>query len=91
MAEEENVTAKTDIEDCKISDGLNSDEVSKDDTSPSSESSEGVTPSPLSRKARRKQNAKKRQIQQWLCLQTSVCSGSFGKEKVKGIAFDTRS
>ncbi|KAG7583270.1 hypothetical protein ISN44_As08g027950 [Arabidopsis suecica] len=64
VAEEENVTAKTDIEDCKISDGLNSDEVSKDDTSPSSESSEGVTPSPLSRKARRKQNAKKRQTQQ---------------------------
>ncbi|KAG7578580.1 hypothetical protein ISN45_Aa03g027610 [Arabidopsis thaliana x Arabidopsis arenosa] len=69
VAEEENVTAKTDIDDCKISDGLNSDglnsdEVSKDDTSPSSESSEGVTPSPLSRKARRKRNAKKRQTQQ---------------------------
>ncbi|EFH59803.1 hypothetical protein ARALYDRAFT_479980 [Arabidopsis lyrata subsp. lyrata] len=62
VAEEENVTAKTDIEDCKISDGLNSDEVSKDDTSPSSESSEGVTPSPLSRKARRKRNAKKPEV-----------------------------
>ncbi|AEE76936.1 hypothetical protein AtNW77_Chr3g0184521 [Arabidopsis thaliana] len=64
VAEEENVTAKTDIEDCKISDdGINS-EVSKDDTSPSSESSQGVTPSPLSRKARRKRNAKKPQIPQ---------------------------
>ncbi|VYS58503.1 unnamed protein product [Arabidopsis thaliana] len=64
VAEEETVTAKTDIEDCKISDdGINS-EVSKDDTSPSNESSQGVTPSPLSRKARRKRNAKKPQIPQ---------------------------
>ncbi|XP_010466896.1 PREDICTED: uncharacterized protein LOC104747029 [Camelina sativa] len=62
-AEEENVAAKNDDEDCKISeDGLNSDEVSKDNTSPS-ESSQDVTPPPSNGKSRRRRRkAKKPQI-----------------------------
>lgn len=62
MAEEENVMAKAEMEDCKISDGLNSDEVSKDNTnSPCSGSSQGVTPSPSNGKSRRKRKSKKPQ------------------------------
>ncbi|CAG7881661.1 unnamed protein product [Brassica rapa] len=54
--EEKDVTSKTDMEDCKVS-----DEVSKDDISPCSESSQDVTPSPPSTssgKARRKKKSK---------------------------------
>ncbi|CDY21298.1 BnaC03g29820D [Brassica napus] len=57
--EEKDVTSKTDMEDCKVS-----DEVSKDDISPCSESSQDVTPSPPSTssgKARRKKKSKKPQ------------------------------
>ncbi|CAN6808919.1 unnamed protein product [Brassica oleracea var. botrytis] len=57
--EEKDVTSKTDMEDCKVS-----DEVSKDDISPCSESSQDVTPSPTSTssgKARRKKKSKKPQ------------------------------
>ncbi|CAF2125350.1 unnamed protein product [Brassica napus] len=58
-SEEKDVTSRTDMEDCKFS-----DEVSKDDISPCSESSQDVTPSPPSTssgKARRKKKSKKPQ------------------------------
>uniref|UniRef100_M4C9B1 Uncharacterized protein n=1 Tax=Brassica campestris TaxID=3711 RepID=M4C9B1_BRACM len=57
--EEKDLTSKTDMEDCKVS-----DEVSKDDISPCSESSKDVTPSPPSTssgKAQRKKKSKKPQ------------------------------
>lgn len=56
------MTLKEDIEECKISDGLDADEVTKDDVSPCSVSSQDGTSSPppaSSGKPRRKRKAKK--------------------------------
>ncbi|KAJ4876393.1 glycine-rich protein [Raphanus sativus] len=62
VAEEKDVTLKEDIEECKISDGLDAGEVTKDDVSPCSVSSQDGTSSPppaSSGKPRRKRKAKK--------------------------------
>ncbi|KAG2330620.1 hypothetical protein Bca4012_019794 [Brassica carinata] len=65
VSEEKDVTAKADIEEeTKISDGLDAGEVSKDNVSPCSVSSQEGTPSPppaSSGKPRRKRKAKKPQ------------------------------
>ncbi|KAJ0264883.1 hypothetical protein HA466_0012780 [Hirschfeldia incana] len=64
ISEEKDVTAEADIEECKISDGLDAGEVTKDDVSPCSVSSQDGTSSPppaSSGKPKRKRKAKKPQ------------------------------